>query len=239
MRNLIAVPAIAAVMLAASCLAPARAGVSVSINVGIPVGYSTGEDDIDMNNDELIVLNNDRVGFWIMLPNGRWAFKYRPMWFHRDYDEWYYGPWAIDYSMPYDPFWSSRCVRFQVYMNRHYPVYYGRFFRDDHWWYRGRVERCEPRNEGWRNNEHPAYRHEEPRPVQRHDNWSDRRDYKRENSCAPVQTRNECPKPTVSAKKAEPRNERPAISNRPESPRSMGPQRVDRPARTDGGMRRR
>ena len=235
MRNLIAVPVVCSAVLIASCFAPAKAGVSISVSVGAPVGYSTGEDDPAMDNDQLIILGGSRVGYWMMLPTGRWVLRCRAMWYDRGCDEWQYGPWGMDYSVAYDPHWANHYTRFSGYMNRNYPRYYASHFRDDRWSYRARDERRDTprgvvRDDRREENRHPqVYAKNEAR-----DNGSSTRVYK-----------SSADHGSVSQKQGTVRENRPATNNerakviQPESSWNDNGARNERPARTDGGMRRR
>jgi hypothetical protein len=229
MRNLIAVPAMFAAMLTIGSMTPSNAGVSVSFSVGMPVGYSTCEDDPEMDNSSLIMLGDGRIGYWTMLPDGRWVMRCRSMWFNRGYEAWCYGPWMIDYSVGYDPYWSVHFVNFYDFIHVNYPRYYDRNFRNDRWWYRGNDERYNhPR--GWM------------RDNDRGDRWQPQ-DNRSNRTLGKAQVY-KSEQPTVSRPQVN-RNDqgaratdRPNVS-RPQVNRNDQVARNDHPARTDGGMRRR
>jgi hypothetical protein len=128
----------AALLAVSASIAPVVAGHSVSVSLQVGSGYADCddfEDDVDWDN--MIVINNDRIGFWLMLPSGMWVFRCRDMHYDYAYDEWRYGPWWNDYTVSYGchchrhaP--SAWCphhgTRFHVYMRRHYPRYHDRYF---------------------------------------------------------------------------------------------------------------
>ena len=165
MRNLLGT-AVAAVglsmVLLPNCCSTANAGMSVSVSVGVPVAYeyypaeySTNcgyvvSDDEEMNWDNVIVLNENLIGFWVLLPGSHWVLRCRSMWFNSGCDEWCFGPWWNDYSISYDchcngPYYNRYCPihgeRFHYYMNLHYRNWHSRYFTCTHNRYQPRVER--------------------------------------------------------------------------------------------------
>ncbi|MBN2037406.1 MAG: hypothetical protein JW768_11735 [Chitinispirillaceae bacterium] len=136
MKHLITLTALFSMMLLPGCASTAQAGgTSVSVSVGFSSGYVTCYDE-DMEWDNLIVIDNSRVGFWVMLPSGRWVFRCRSMWWSSAYDEWCFGPWYYDYSIVYrchchshyHPYCPFHGIRFHVYMHKHYPKWHKRHF---------------------------------------------------------------------------------------------------------------
>lgn len=127
-----------AVVLCAAVVSNANAGVSVEVSVGGHHGFGPGVDCgfDDLDREDLIVINNNQVGFWVMLPSGRWVFQCRSMWFDSEWNEWRYGPWWHDYAVSYSchchdsfrQFCPFHGVQFHTYMHRHYPKYWNRTF---------------------------------------------------------------------------------------------------------------
>ncbi|MBN1128761.1 MAG: hypothetical protein JXA71_07230 [Chitinispirillaceae bacterium] len=152
MRNLIRMSVLAAIMLIPGCASTARAGASVSVSVNVGTPFSAWYDS-DLDWDNAIVIDNSRIGFWVMLPSGRWVLRCRSMWWNTAYDDWCFGPWYYDYSIAY----CNHCygnypfpvVRFHVYMHRYYRPWHTRHFTH----HSGRYVR------------HTAVRHHEPARV--------------------------------------------------------------------------
>lgn len=94
MRRLIVALAVVVAVFSAS---NAQVGLSVNINVNRPAhppeGYVATCDDDDMFREDLVVINNTCVGFWVILPTGRRILHCRNMWYDRKAGDWYYGPW--------------------------------------------------------------------------------------------------------------------------------------------------
>lgn len=141
MRNMIGLLVVAAVLSAAGC-SGARAGVSLSVSVGHTAVCEPCDDcgyysDPCMHREDLIVINNDLVGFWIRLPTGRWVFRCRSMWYDGGLDEWHYSAWwdnfFVSYSCHCRDAFHGYCpfhgARFGFYMQRHYPRYWERHYR--------------------------------------------------------------------------------------------------------------
>lgn len=108
--------------------------VSVQINIGqktpsrevvvIPPGYVP---ECEYRED-LIVISPNMIGFWVRLRNGNFVLHYRKIWYDRDNDVMYYGPWAQNYKMVY----SNRYDRFDdAYVCYHYPKYKGKKFHHE------------------------------------------------------------------------------------------------------------
>jgi hypothetical protein len=130
MKNLIGMSVLAAMMLIPCSVQTAQAGASVSVSVGLGVGFATCYDE-DIDWDNVYVIDNSRIGFWIMLPNGRWVLRCRSMWWNSDYDDWYFGPWYYDYTIAYSnfPIWRpNHAMLFHLYMDRHYRPWHTRYF---------------------------------------------------------------------------------------------------------------
>jgi hypothetical protein len=132
MRRLIVAVAI---VFAVCSTGNAQVGLSVNINVNRPAqapeGYVATCDDDDMFREDLFVINNTCVGFWVVLPTGGRVLHCRNMWYDRKTRDWYYGPWREDRTVTYvgyrhGPYYN---VRFHDYMHRTYPRYYERRFR--------------------------------------------------------------------------------------------------------------
>jgi len=124
-----------AVVFAVCSSGNAQVGLSVNINVNRPAeapeGYVATCDDDDMFREDLFVINNSCVGFWVVLPNGVHVLHCRNMWYDRQTRDWYYGPWHEDRTVSFarysrGPYYN---VRFHDYMHRTYPRYYERRFR--------------------------------------------------------------------------------------------------------------
>lgn len=179
MRNLIgtAVAVVLSMMLLPGCCSTAHAGmatvsVSVSSSSGCPgEGYVYEDCDYeDMDWDNVIVLNNNLIGFWVVLPSGDWALRCRAMWYNSGSFEWTFGPWWYDYSVTYgchchDDYVSYSCPfhgqRFHVYMDLHYHDWHNRYFVYTYNRYQPRVERHIIVNSGryYRRDEPVIYRH--------------------------------------------------------------------------------
>lgn len=133
MRNLIKISTLAAMMLFPGSITPVQAGPSVSISFGL--GYSTCFDD-DMDLDDAFVLDDSRIGLWVMLPSGQWVLRVRSMWWNAACDDWVFGPWSYDYSVAYCPFShhhfyeniSFYPVLFHIYMNNHHHNWHERYY---------------------------------------------------------------------------------------------------------------
>jgi hypothetical protein len=134
MRTMIGAVSITAILFAA-VWTNASAAVSVEVSVGSPgyVLYNDRDYD-DMDREDLIVIDNSQVGFWVMLPSGRWVFRCRSMWYDNVWDEWHYGPWWDNYSIAFAPNCSDAFHLFHPYhgswyhsyMHNHYPRYWER-----------------------------------------------------------------------------------------------------------------
>jgi hypothetical protein len=149
MRTMIVTGSLAAILFAASW-SNADAGVSVEVSVGSPgyVMHNNYNSDY-MDREDLIVIDNSQVGFWVMLPSGRWVFRCRSMWYDSGWDEWHYGPWWDNYSIafsadcddgfhlfnPYHGMW------YHSYMYDHYPRYWERTYGHRALPFRERLER--------------------------------------------------------------------------------------------------
>jgi hypothetical protein len=155
MKNLIGLSVLAAMMLIPCYAQTAQAGASVSVSVGFGTGYATCYDD-DMDWDNVIVIDNSTVGFWVMLPSGHWVLRCRSMWWNQDCDDWCFGPWYYNYSIAYGchchdhfayycPF---HAIRFHAFMNMHYRPWHDRYFHRDH----NRYVRRYPRHDDFHHN---------------------------------------------------------------------------------------
>lgn len=158
MKKLIGMSLLAAMVIVPGCATTAQAGASVSVSVGIGSGYSTYYDeDLDWNN--MIVIDNSTVGFWVMLPSGQWVFRCRSMWWNADYDNWCFGPWYYNYSIAYRCHCHSHyhgycpfhAVRFHAYMHTNYRPWHERHFASHQGYY---VQRYRSHEEYRRN--HPS-----------------------------------------------------------------------------------
>lgn len=132
--KLLGVPVLVSMLFIPGCYMRAQGGPSIEVSIG--AGYSTCDDE-DMDWDNLIVVNNDQIGFWVLLPSGQWVFKFRRMWYNNSCNEWYYGPWAIDYTVSYGchchhgvhwRYCPYHATRFHHYMNRHYHRWHDAYF---------------------------------------------------------------------------------------------------------------
>jgi hypothetical protein len=133
MRKMLGIPMVIAMLTVPACVVPTEAGVSVQISIGAHTGYVPFyelEDDIDWNN--MVIVDNNRIGLWIMGPSGRWVFRCRDMWYDNACDEWRYGPWGYDYNLTYGSF---NGIGFHVFMNQYYPRYHERYFYHDNGFY--------------------------------------------------------------------------------------------------------
>ena len=138
-----------AVVLVAAVWSNADAGVSVRVSVGGPLVYGSycSSDYDDMDREDLIVIDNNQVGFWVMLPSGRWVFRCRSMWYDNGWDEWHYGPWWDNYSISYnysDPFHFScpyNGMWYHSFIYSHYPRYWERTYGHRALPFQARLER--------------------------------------------------------------------------------------------------
>jgi hypothetical protein len=178
MRTIITV-SVAAVLFAA-VLSNAGSGVSVQVSVGGPAGYvSYSNCDWDnMDREDLIIVNDNMVGFWVMLPSGRWVFRCRSMWYNNGYDEWCYGPWWDNYSFtysamgPFHLFGAHVGVWFHPYIYKHYPKYWRRAYANRELPFRERLARDDGnfrfedrRDHNWSPGNHPIMTVETTRIV--------------------------------------------------------------------------
>jgi hypothetical protein len=154
-----------------NCAGTANASVAVSVSIGASAGcpgegyaYEDCDDDV-MDWDDAIILNDNLIGFWVLLPGGQWALRCRSMWYNSGSYEWTFGPWWYDNSISYtccchDGYVSYACpfhgARFHTYMISHYPTWHQRYFVYGHDRYQPRVERHIIVNRG------RYYRHDEP-----------------------------------------------------------------------------
>jgi hypothetical protein len=125
-------------MLSAAGWSKADAGVSVELSVGTPVlhGSYVISDYDDMDREDLIIIDNNQVGFWFMLPSGRWVFRCRSMWYDGGQDDWCYGPWwdnysitfSYDFNNPFHFYHPYRGAWFHSYMHNNYPHYWERTY---------------------------------------------------------------------------------------------------------------
>ena len=175
-----------------SCCSTANAGVSVAVSVGASAGYGCpGEgyeyedcnDDV-MDWDNVIILNDNLIGFWVLLPGNHWALRCRSMCYNSGAFEWTYGPWWYDNSISYgchcsEGYISYSCpfhgVRFHNYMSRNYRDWHNRYFVYNHDRYQPRVERHIIVNRG------RYIRHDEPVIYRSHST-------ERVQQCRPVTT---------------------------------------------------
>jgi hypothetical protein len=130
MRKMFALPVVLSMLAIPASVVPTTAGPRVGFSVEFGSGYIGCNDfEEDMDWDNLIVINNDRIGFWLVLPSGMCVFHCRNMWYDNGYDEWRYGPWWDDYTMSYGRPYHG--VSFHIYMERYYPRYHARYFYHD------------------------------------------------------------------------------------------------------------
>ena len=155
----------------------ANAEMAVSVSIGASAGcpgdgyvYEDCDEDV-MDWDNAIILNDNLIGFWVLLPGGQWALRCRSMWYNSGSYEWTFGPWWYDNSISYDchchdGYVSYACpfhgARFHTYMISHYPVWHSRYFVYSHDRYQPRVERQIIVNRG------RYYRHDEPAIYRTH-----------------------------------------------------------------------
>jgi len=91
MRKILGLSMLLTLLAVPAAVTPVYAGASVGLSLEVRSGYSTCDDfDADMDWDNLIVINNDRIGFWIMLPSGMQVFHCRDMYYDYGCDEWRY-----------------------------------------------------------------------------------------------------------------------------------------------------
>jgi hypothetical protein len=165
MRNFLgtAVAAVLAMVLLPNCAGTTNAGVAVSVSFGAsavcPAGYIFEACDNEiMDWDNVMVLNDNLIGYWVLLPGGHWALRCRAMWYNSGTLEWTFGPWWYDYSVVYGA--PLPGVRFHTYMLRHYPTWHKRYFVYSYNRYQPVVERHVIINRGryYKRNEPAVYR---------------------------------------------------------------------------------
>jgi hypothetical protein len=104
---------------------------ATSVQFRIDVNPTVISDDDDIDRDNLIVISDNEVGYWKQLPSGRWAFRYRTVWYDGDRDRWQYGPWKVNLSIGYgchcrdgyERYCPVHGIRYSHYM-REYPAVY-------------------------------------------------------------------------------------------------------------------
>ena len=173
MRNFLgtAVAVVLSMVFFPNCAGTANAGLAVSVSIGASAGCPDGYvyedcndcyDDV-MDWDNVIILNDNLLGYWVLLPGNHWALRCRSMWYNSGTLEWTFGPWWYDYSVVYGS--PLPGVRFHIYMASHYPIWHNRYFVFSNTRYVPITERRIIINRG------RYYRHDEPaiyrtRPVQ-------------------------------------------------------------------------
>lgn len=163
MRTMFGLAAVALIAVSASVV-PAQAGVSVQFSVGAHSDYVGFNDlDYDMDWDNMMVVDNNRIGVWVMGPSGQWVFRCRNMWYDNSCDEWRYGPWWYDYYLSYNSFNGTR---FHIFMNHHYPRYHERYFYHNNGFYlRYNHRQYDGGGRGYRNNDYNTPRMERNEPA--------------------------------------------------------------------------
>jgi hypothetical protein len=173
MRNMLgtAVAVALSMMVLPNCCSTANADMSLAVSVGASAGYPENDydyedcDDEAMDWDNAIILNDNLIGFWVLLPSGTWALRCRSMCYNSGTLEWAFGPWWYDNSISYgchcqSGYTSYYCpfhsVRFHTYMNRNYRNWHKRYFAYSHNRYQPRIERHIVVNRG------RYVRHEQP-----------------------------------------------------------------------------
>jgi hypothetical protein len=104
------------------------AGASVCVSVGVNPAYEPC-DDGDVDCDNMIVVDDNQVGYWMQLPSGRWIFRCRSMWFDIGLNIWRFGPWWNNYSIVYGSHFNG--IRYHTYFEQRYPHRPYPFFRRD------------------------------------------------------------------------------------------------------------
>jgi hypothetical protein len=198
MRNLLgtAVAVVLSMVLLPNCCSTANAnGLSVSVSVGAMAGcpeegYEYSDIDCDdevMDWDNVIILNDNLIGFWVLLPGNHWALRCRSMWYNSGSYEWTFGPWWYDNTIAYGchcsgGYTSYYCpfhgVRFHNYMGLHYRDWHNRYFVYNNDRYQPRVERHIIVNRG------RYFRHDEPAIYRQH--AIDRTYIEQNRQCRPV-----------------------------------------------------
>jgi hypothetical protein len=161
MRNLIGLAVALALLSIPGC---SRVYGGPGVSVTFSAGYADYWDD-DMDWDNVIMIDNTRIGIWVMLPSGRWVLRCRSIWWDSGYDEWCFGPWWYDYSISYGchysyPFYG---VGFHTYMHRHYPRWHNHYFNHRGGHYVRRMDRHPVYRDNHAGHNAPVIRHEAPR----------------------------------------------------------------------------
>lgn len=165
MRNLIGLAVALSLLSIPGC---SRVYGGPSVSVTISSGYSTYWDD-DMDWDNVVMIDDSRIGIWVMLPSGRWVLRCRSMWWDSGYSEWCFGPWWYDYSISYgyhSP-WPFYGVGFHTYMHRHHPRWHNHYFSHRGGHYIRRVDRHPFYRDNRAGHNAPVIRHEAPRTGDR------------------------------------------------------------------------
>ena len=155
MRNLIGLAVALALLSIPGC---SRVYAGPAVSVTISAGYSNYWDD-DMDWDNVVIIDNTRIGFWVMLPSGRWVLRCRSMWWNSGLAEWSFGPWWYDYSIVYGTYF----VPFHWYMHSYYPRWHNHYFSHRGGHYIRRVDRHPVYRDNHPGYKAPAVRHEAPR----------------------------------------------------------------------------
>jgi hypothetical protein len=129
MRKMFGIAVVVSMLVVPGCVMTTMAGTSIQFSIEARsnyVGFNDLDDDMDWDN--MMVVDNNRIGVWVMGPSGQWVFRCRDMWYDNSCDEWRYGPWWYDYYLSYGSFHG---IHFHIFMNQHYPRYHERYFYHD------------------------------------------------------------------------------------------------------------
>jgi hypothetical protein len=108
-----------------------------SSHAGLSVTVSVGTDIYDCDWDNVLILNDNLIGYWVVL-DGVWILRCSNMQYNDE--EWSFGAWWYDRGISYachcDGAYNSRYCpfhgqRFHPYMTQHYKTWHERYFYHD------------------------------------------------------------------------------------------------------------
>jgi hypothetical protein len=130
MRSMIVTTLSLGALLVGGIATDVQAGASVQISIGTQRDWPEFEYfEADVDDENLIVISDNEVGYWVMLPSGRWVMRTRRLWFDNGCSEWRFGPWSFNYSVnygcqcngPFHGYCPFHGERYRSYVVTHYP----------------------------------------------------------------------------------------------------------------------
>jgi hypothetical protein len=169
----------ACVQVSVGCNTNAQCNTNVECNTN----YDNYEDD-DVNCENLIVIDDNQVGYWVMLPSGRWVFRCRSMWFDAGLSDWRFGPWWNNVSISYGcqchnhgghwGYCPSHGVRYNHYFTTYFPRRPFPAFRRPGYNHSWQEARRDDRNYGSREQRYSAPQRQHAMPQMQRNNESQR-----------------------------------------------------------------